>query len=73
MKPEEAFRNNLLTLRKSRHLTQKQVADGAGISENGYRFVEKGHRNPSFEMLIALADFFDVSLDYLCGRDGKDP
>jgi len=68
MQPEEAFKSNLLALRKERGLSQKQVADKAGISEIGYRFLEKGHRKPSFDMLIALADFFDVSLDYLTGR-----
>jgi transcriptional regulator with XRE-family HTH domain len=68
MQPEEAFKSNLLALRKERGLSQKQVADEAGISEVGYRFLEKGHSKPSFDMLIALADFFDVSLDYLVGR-----
>ena len=30
--------------------------------------LESSQRSPSFEVLTALADFFDVSLDYLCGR-----
>ena len=48
--------------------TQKQVADGLGISEQSYQRYEYGRVVPSALVLIALADFFDVSLDYLVGR-----
>ena len=34
----------------------------------GYQRYEYGDRSPAFEQLIALADYFDVSLDYLVGR-----
>ena len=33
-----------------------------------YQFYEYGRSEPTAHILIALADFFDVSLDYLCGR-----
>ena len=49
-------------------LSQKELADLLGISERGYRHYELGSREPDIEGLIALADFFDVSLDYLVGR-----
>lgn len=48
--------------------TQKQVADGLGISEQAYQRYEYGKIVPSALVLIALADYFDVSLDYLVGR-----
>ena len=38
------------------------------MSMLGYQRYEYGEREPSFQKLIALADYFDVSLDYLVGR-----
>lgn len=38
------------------------------MSALGYQRYEYGERSPSFDCLIALADFYDVSLDYLVGR-----
>lgn len=49
-------------------LTQKQVAEGIGVTEQAYQRYEYGKVVPSALVLIALADFYDVSLDYLCGR-----
>jgi len=49
-------------------LTQKQAAAMFGLSERLWRSYEGGDRTPTFEGLIAIADFFDVSLDYLVGR-----
>lgn len=51
-----------------RHFTQRQVADGIGIAEQAYQRYEYGRTVPSALVLIALADFFNVSLDYLVGR-----
>lgn len=58
-------------IRKEKNLTQKQVAVGVGISEQAYQRYEYGRIVPSALMLIALADYFDVSLDYLVGRSDK--
>ncbi len=55
-------------VRQSQKLTQKQVADGIGVTEQAYQRYEYGKVVPSALVLIALADFFDVSLDYLVGR-----
>ena len=55
-------------IRLERGFTQKQVADGLNIPEKGYQRYEYGKVVPSALVLIALADFFDVSLDYLVGR-----
>lgn len=55
-------------IRKERNLTQKQVADGVGIAEQAYQRYEYGRTIPSALVLIALADYFDISLDYLVGR-----
>ncbi|MGI6014321.1 MAG: helix-turn-helix domain-containing protein [Oscillospiraceae bacterium] len=62
------FQNRLITIRKSNNLTQKQLASAIGLSEVGVQNYESGRRKPAFDVLIALADYFDVSLDYLVGR-----
>ena len=55
-------------VRKEKRLTQKQVATGIGVAEQQYQKYEYGERVPSALVLIALADYFGVSIDYLVGR-----
>lgn len=55
-------------IRIERNLTQKQVADGIGVAEQAYQRYEYGRTVPSALVLLALAGYFDVSLDYLVGR-----
>lgn len=64
----EKFSERLRELRKDKGLTQKQLAEAIGAHERGIRFYESG-RLPDVPSLIKLADFFDVSLDFLVGRD----
>ena len=61
------FADRLRELRSNRKLTQKDVYTAIKVSPIVYQRYEYGH-SPSFEKLISLADFFDVSLDYLVGR-----
>ena len=63
-----SFSKRLVELRKMRSLTQKQLAQAVDMSELGIQRYEYGTREPAFNKLIALADYFDVSLDYLAGR-----
>ena len=65
------FGTHLKNIRKSKGLTQKQLAQAIGASESGIQNYELGTRKPTYDMLIALADYFDVSLDYLVGRTDK--
>ena len=62
------FGVHLRNLRKARKLTQKQLAEGIGASERGIQQYELGECKPTYDMLIALAYYFDISLDYLVGR-----
>ena len=55
-------------LRKEKHVTQKQLADIIGVQEVSFQRYEYGTARPSLDKLIALADYFNVSLDYLVGR-----
>ena len=59
-------------VRLEKGLTQKQVAAALGITEQAYQRYEYGKTVPSALVLIALADYFNVSLDYLVGRS-NDP
>ena len=63
-----SFSTRLKELRNARNLTQKEVAESAGMAPMAYQRYEYGTREPAFRQLIALADYFDVSLDYLVGR-----
>lgn len=62
------FAERFLQLRKEKALTQKQLADELHFSENAVQNYERNRRNPTFDALIQIADFFNVSLDYLVGR-----
>lgn len=62
------FPERLVSLRKEHKLTQKELARELDLSEVGIQNYEGGRRKPAFDVLIALADYFDVSLDYLVGR-----
>lgn len=62
------FSERLKQLRTSRNLTQKQVYTSVKLSMLGYQRYEYGQRTPPLDTLIALANYFNVSLDYLVGR-----
>ena len=56
-----SFIENLSALRKSRGLTQKQVADGIGVSDRTYSKWETGERTPDIDAVYLLADFYKES------------
>lgn len=61
-------RNRLRELRKGRGLKQTDLAELLEVVPRQYQRYERGEQDPSLETAIALADFYDVSLDYLVGR-----
>lgn len=65
------FSERLKELRIYRNLTQKEIADSIGMAPVAYQRYEYGTREPAYQKLIALADYFDVSLDYLVGRSDE--
>ena len=71
MFPTEIFAQRLLSVRKSCHVSAKDVAEAIGVTKAAMSQFEAGKNAPSSAMLIALADYFDVSLDYLVGRSDK--
>lgn len=62
------FNERLKEIRKLSGMTQKEVAVAINYAERAYQALEAGRCKPSFDTLIALADCFNVSLDYLVGR-----
>ena len=58
-------------LRKSRKLTQQRFADELGIERESVARYENGSRVPPLDKLIQIADYFDVSIDYLVGRSDQ--
>ena len=55
-------------LREDADLTQRQIADYLQCDQSLYSKYERGERVLPLDIVIALADFYDVSLDYLVGR-----
>ena len=62
------FAQRLLALRKSRNLSQREVAEAVGATKVFICDIEKSRRTTTLDKAVALADYFDVSLDYLVGR-----
>ena len=58
-------------LREDRDKKQFELANYLNIQRNTYSDYECGKINIPIEQLIKIADFYDVSLDYLVGRDRK--
>ena len=58
----------LKEMREKRHISQVFLGMELGMSQNTISRYETGAREPSREDLIAIADYFDVSIDYLFGR-----
>lgn len=58
------FGEKIKKLRKEKKLTQKQLADLAGVAISAISAYESGNRYPSYEVLINLSHIFHVSIDY---------
>lgn len=62
------FPARLRKLREERRQSRVVVAELCGLSRGAIRYYERGERVPTMDALIAIADYFEVSLDYLTGR-----
>ncbi|MFZ4908213.1 helix-turn-helix domain-containing protein [Enterococcus thailandicus] len=63
------FGARLKELRKNKRLTQQELGDIIHVSKVSISGYERGERSPDRETLTALADFFEVTTDYLLGRN----
>lgn len=62
---------NLRYLRKRKKLSMKELGLIFGLSESTISLYETGKRQPDNEMLVKIAEYFNVSIDYLIGHEGK--
>ena len=62
------FSTRLKELRKSKKVNQVEAGQVAGITSKQIRRYESGDSEPKINVLLALADYFDVSMDVICGR-----
>jgi transcriptional regulator with XRE-family HTH domain len=62
------FPERLKNLRTEKKVTQVMLAQLTGLTDRTFRKYESGSIEPTLSVLIALADYFGVSLDYLVGR-----
>lgn len=60
---------NIREIRKKCGLTQKELADRIGASESAISMYESGKRQPDYETLLRISDYFGVSVDYLLGNE----
>ena len=63
------FGERLNQVRHMQGYSASQVAEQVHVELRSYRKYESGHRYPSYELLVRIADYLDVSLDYLLCRD----
>ncbi len=66
------FGQKLKELRSSKNRTQQQLADYLGISRAAYSHFENSRNDPDRETIVKLADYFNVSTDYLLGRENRE-
>ena len=63
------YSNRIRELREAKSLSQDQLAEKLNVTKQAISKYERGVRKPSVPMLEALCDFFNVSSDYLLGKD----
>lgn len=61
--------DRLRKLRKDRQITLEKMSQDLGTTKVTISRYENGNRVPNIDILCKIADYFEVSLDYLCGRD----
>ena len=62
------FSQRLRSLRKAKNLNQNQLGQAVGLTQFAISKIERAERAASIEVIFALADYFDISVDYLIGR-----
>jgi transcriptional regulator with XRE-family HTH domain len=65
------FRQRLQSLRENKRISRKVLSELCGLNSDAVRRYERGEIEPTLHSLVAIADFFEVSVDYLAGRCDK--
>ncbi len=66
---QRIFKERLFLLRRSCKKTQAEVAKSLYISRSCYANYENGQRTPNYEFVFKIADFFDVTPEFLLGKE----
>ena len=67
MYDRKKFAARVLSLRSKRGLSQQRLGEAVGLSHKAISTIESGLRATTIEKLVEMADFFEVSTDYLLG------
>lgn len=59
------------TERKNKQLSQAKLGKIIGVSQDAISLWEKGKAKPNIDTILTLADYFEVSIDYLVGRESE--
>ena len=65
---KEIFSNRIKEQRIMKNLKQSELGKIVGLSDNAISDIERGYRLTTIDKIVELAEFFDVSIDYLVGR-----
>lgn len=65
------FSQRLQQLRERKRISRKVLSELCGLNSDAIRRYERGESEPTLHSLVAIADFFEVSVDYLAGRCDK--
>lgn len=65
------FRQRLQQLREKKRISRIVLSELCGLSSDAIRRYERGEAEPTLHSIIAIAEFFEVSVDYLVGRCDK--
>lgn len=65
--------NRIRELRKARGITMKQLGEVLGLAESTISQYENGRRQPDYETLLRLGEYFGVSVGFILGAEEKTP
>jgi transcriptional regulator with XRE-family HTH domain len=62
------FRERLQYLREQKRISRRVLSELCGLNPDAVRRYERGEAEPTLHSLVAIAEFFEVTVDYLVGR-----
>lgn len=65
------FRHRLQQLRERKRISRKVLSELCGLNSDAVRRYERGEAEPTLHSLVAIAEYFEVSVDYLVGKRDK--
>ena len=63
------FSQRLQQLREKKRISRKSLSELCGLSSDAVRRYERGEAEPTLHSLIAIAEYFEITVDYLIGRE----